>query len=50
MAIDPEETVYWHCLTPDEKKGRKGREFKAFFKEWTKGLNEPIKELTYVRR
>ena len=50
LALDPEETVYWQCLTPDERKGRKGKEFRAFFKEWTKGLTLPVKELTYVQR
>jgi len=50
LALDPEETLYWQCLTPDERKGRKGKEFRAFFKEWTKGLTLPVKELTYVQR
>lgn len=42
-----EDTFYWHCLTPKERAGRKGRDFKAFYKAWTKGLDEPIKDLVY---
>jgi len=45
-----EDTVYWHMLTEEERRGKKGRDFLAFWKAWTKDWDKPIKELTYVRR
>lgn len=47
-TLRAEDTFYWHCLTPKERKGRKGREFKSFYKAWTKALAEPIKHLVYT--
>lgn len=37
MRPRAEDTYYWHSLTEKERAGEKGRDFKAFYKEWTKG-------------
>ena len=50
MAPKAEDTYYWYSLTDKERKGRRGRDFKAFWKEWTKGLDKPIKSLVYENR
>ena len=42
-----EDTWYWYYLTPKERAGKRGREFKAFWKEWTRGWGKPIKSLVY---
>jgi len=44
-----EDTYYWHMLTEKERRGKKGREFKAFFEKWTKDWGKPIKSLIYRR-
>lgn len=50
MKPRAEDTYYWAYLTEKERIGKKGRDFRKFWKAWTKHYDEKIKELTYVRR
>ena len=47
MKPKAEDTYYWHMLTEEERRGKKGREFKAFYEEWTKDWDKPVKDLVY---
>lgn len=47
MKPRAEDTYYWHSLSDKEKAGKKGRDFKAFFKAWTQHYGEAITSLVY---
>ena len=44
---DYRDTVYWGLLSDKEKAGRKGKDFKAFYKHWLKGHSGPVRDLVY---